>query len=74
LDDLEYYFEPSQQYHLESFDQGKYNTGLSLLPIHQNDHTYACAYLDNLRDYNLVLDVLIPCQPWVCIWVAIASA
>jgi hypothetical protein len=34
LDDSEYYFEPSQQYHLESFDQGKYNTGLSLLPIH----------------------------------------
>jgi hypothetical protein len=36
LDDQEYYFEPDQKYHLESFDQGKYNMGLSLLPIHYN--------------------------------------
>jgi hypothetical protein len=41
LDDQEYYFEPDEQYHLESFDQGKYNLGLSLLPIHNNQiHTH----------------------------------
>jgi hypothetical protein len=34
LDDPEYYFEPDQQYHQESFKQGKYNMGPSLLPIH----------------------------------------
>jgi hypothetical protein len=34
LDDQEYYFEPDQQYHPESFDQDKYNMGLSLLSIH----------------------------------------
>jgi hypothetical protein len=33
----EYYFEPDQQSHPEyRFDQGKYNMGLSLLPIHYN--------------------------------------
>jgi hypothetical protein len=31
LDDQEYYFEPDQQCHQESFDQGKYNMGPSLL-------------------------------------------
>jgi hypothetical protein len=38
LNDQEYYFEPDQQYHPESFDQGKYNMGLSLLPIHYNQY------------------------------------
>jgi hypothetical protein len=39
LDDQEYYFEPDQQSHLEyHFDQGKYNMGPSLLPIHYNQY------------------------------------
>jgi hypothetical protein len=65
LDDQEYYFEPDQQYHPESFDQGKYNMGLSLLPIHWNYHTYACVLLDNHRDYNLAIDILFPWHLWV---------
>jgi hypothetical protein len=31
LDDQEYYFEPDQHYQQESFDQGKYIMGPSLL-------------------------------------------
>jgi hypothetical protein len=37
---------------------------LSLLPIHWNYHTYACVILHNLRDYNLVFGILIPCYLW----------
>jgi hypothetical protein len=74
LDDQEYYFEPDQQYHPESFDKGKYNMRLSLLPIYWNYHIYACVLLDNHRDYNLAIDSCFLVTYGLCIWVAIASA
>jgi hypothetical protein len=49
LDDKEYYFELDQQYHPESFDQGKYNMGLSLLPIHYNQYHMHVSTLTTLE-------------------------
>jgi hypothetical protein len=49
LDDQEYYFEPDQQYHMESFDQDKYNMVPSLLPIHYNQYHMHVSTLTTLE-------------------------
>jgi hypothetical protein len=50
LDDQEYYFESDQQSHPEyHFDQGKYNMGLTLLPIHYNQYHMHMSTLTTLE-------------------------
>jgi hypothetical protein len=43
-------------------------------PIHRKYYTYACVFLDNRKDYNLVIDTLIPCYMWVVHLGILASA